>query len=430
MLALFQLLPCPARRPDRDARVLFTCLLFLLLPAVSATAQSLGILEGNGDIGHVLLPGSSGYNSATMTYTLTGSGSNLWFTADEMQFAWKRMHGDVSLTAAIDFVGDKGNNHRKAALMIRQSLDPASPYADVARHGDGLTSLQFRLARGEVTREIETPVTAPQWVRLVKRGDLVTVHVGDSPDAMHFSGASIHVHLSGDFYVGLAICSHDKDVTETAQFRHLAIDPLPPGDAAGPLWSTLETVKIASSDRRVAYTVPNRLSAPVWSPDGTAITFIQGTTPERFVLDPAPYPSLGVQAALAKQPAPTDLSAAEPAPSAQKSDWVYTSSGPTGAAQLWRMHPDGSAKERLLAEASDDLAPQPSPDGKSLVYLAFPSGHQAGSDPEAAELRLLSLANRQPELLGTLFAIPTDAHALSWSPDSTRVAFISHAQPQ
>jgi hypothetical protein len=34
--------------------------------------------------------------------------------------------------------------HRKAALMIRQSLDPGAAYADVALHGDGLTSLQSR----------------------------------------------------------------------------------------------------------------------------------------------------------------------------------------------------------------------------------------------------------------------------------------------
>ena len=32
--------------------------------------------------------------------------------------------------------------------MIRQSLDADSAYVDVALHGDGLTSLQFRDAQG------------------------------------------------------------------------------------------------------------------------------------------------------------------------------------------------------------------------------------------------------------------------------------------
>ncbi len=41
--------------------------------------------------------------------------------------------------------------HRKAALMIRQSLEPDAAYADVALHGDGLTSLQFRPTAGAAT---------------------------------------------------------------------------------------------------------------------------------------------------------------------------------------------------------------------------------------------------------------------------------------
>jgi TolB protein len=496
--------------------------LALLIPLTSACAeaQELGLLEGHADVGRVLHAGNTVYDPANGTYTVTGSGDNLWFTADEMQFAWKRMHGDVALTAEIDFVGDKGNNHRKAALMVRQALNPGSPYVDVARHGDGLTSMQFRLFPGDVTREVETAVSAPHWVRIEKRGEFAYVSVADSREALRFSGASMHLRLSGDFYVGLAVCSHDKDITETAIFRHLEIRQLSSPTQAGELWSTLETVKVASTDRRVAYTAPERFAAPNWSHDGTAIVFAQGGTLQRFSLDPAPYPSLGVQAAVNAHPTPlhtgvpaplsdahgfspdgTQLAVSAMAPGASHiyvlsadggiprvvptgisavwsswsadgrtlaftgqhgdqtniytvpaqggaethlpyqrghnenadfstdGDWIYFSSDRTGTMQIWRMHADGSAQEQLLTEAGNDLSPHPSPDGKWLVYIAFPIG-APGHGEQMAELRLLSLSDRKPRLLATLLASPGTIPMPSWSPDSTRVAFISYANVQ
>ena len=57
------------------------------------------------------------------------------------------------VTADVKFVGTGAVDHRKAVLMIRQNLDRDAAYADVALHGDGLTSLQFRPAAGAETLE-------------------------------------------------------------------------------------------------------------------------------------------------------------------------------------------------------------------------------------------------------------------------------------
>jgi hypothetical protein len=51
------------------------------------------------DVGTVRHPGSVQYDPQQRSYLISGSGENMWFTADAFQFAWKKVSGDVSLTA-------------------------------------------------------------------------------------------------------------------------------------------------------------------------------------------------------------------------------------------------------------------------------------------------------------------------------------------
>ena len=111
-----------------NRRFIFCVILFVfMLSARHVLGQEgtgpVGIFEGHQDVGTVLHPGSTSYDAAKQSYTVTGSGDNMWFGIDDFQFAWKKMSGDVAISADIAFVGEKGNNHRKAVLMIRQSLD-------------------------------------------------------------------------------------------------------------------------------------------------------------------------------------------------------------------------------------------------------------------------------------------------------------------
>src|SRR5579863_6177522 len=99
----------------------------------ASASAPVGIFEGHGDIGAVLHPGAVAYDAANKTYTVSGSGDNMWLGSDEFQFAWKQMSGDVALTADVSFLGGS-NEHRKAVLMLRQGLDADSAYADVALH--------------------------------------------------------------------------------------------------------------------------------------------------------------------------------------------------------------------------------------------------------------------------------------------------------
>src|SRR5262245_6072163 len=141
------------------------------------TATPVGIFEGHEDVGAVLHPGSVAHDAAGRSYTVAGSGENMWSTRDAFHYAWKKASGDLSLTADVSFLGAGKEPHRKACLVIRQSLDADSAYVDLALHGDGLTSLQFREARGAATHEVQANVSAPRRLRIEKMGQYALMYL-------------------------------------------------------------------------------------------------------------------------------------------------------------------------------------------------------------------------------------------------------------
>lgn len=243
-----------------------------------AASSALGIFTSHDDVGlpSATGPGSATYDAASSTYTVTGGGENMWAAADHFQYVWVRMSGDVALEADVAFVGTKPNAgvpdpHRKACLVIRQSLDSDSPYADAATHGDGLTSLQWRDAKGATTHEVQANVVRPSRLRIEKRGDYVSMYVASGNEPFRPAGGAARVPLIGEFYVGLAVSAHNKARRETAAFSRVSLNALAPTGTATTLVNTLETISLRSKDRRVAYVVtqPTRIEAPNWFPDAT-----------------------------------------------------------------------------------------------------------------------------------------------------------------
>jgi TolB protein len=259
------------------------CAFVLLIAATSSSrgqqssvpkSGTLGLFEGHGDVGTVLHAGAVEYDAGKRNYTIAGSGENMWFTTDAFQFVWKKVSGDVTLTADISFIGKGVNEHRKAVLMVRQSLDADSPYADVAVHGSGLTSLQFREEKGTATHEIQANVSAPRWVRIEKHGAYFMMSLADENGEFRLAGGSTRIELKEPFYVGIGVCSHNKDVAEKAVFSKVELKAAAPAAAASyTLYSTLETISVASTDRRVVYVAPERFEAPNWMPDGKTLLF-------------------------------------------------------------------------------------------------------------------------------------------------------------
>jgi Tol biopolymer transport system component len=88
------------------------------------------------------------------------------------------------------------------------------------------------------------------------------------------AGPFIRVKLIDPVYVGLGVCAHDDQALEKAKFSQVQFSPKEARSEAKPiLHCTLETISIASKDRRAVYHTTNHIEAPNWSRDGKYLVF-------------------------------------------------------------------------------------------------------------------------------------------------------------
>lgn len=261
---------------------------FLAFAGISAAqAQAVGVFENHSDVGDNPQRGSASYDSAAHEYRITGGGANLWGATDAFHFVWKRATGNFSVTADVRFIGAGKEEHRKALLMVRQTLDANSPYADVALHGDGLTSLQFRPVPGAETSEVRSSVTGPTRIRIERRGAQFFMSAGKAGQPLTPSIPTT-VALDGPVYVGLGVCSHDAQVLETAIFSNVKFEELP-ATKADPnpenVRSRISVYDFGTKSVHVVFSADKLWEAPNWSPDGKYLIANSGGEISRFTLD-------------------------------------------------------------------------------------------------------------------------------------------------
>jgi len=266
---------------------------------VARAQQPIGDFSASQDVGtpSTIGAGSAKYDPAAKTYTITGGGANMWATSDHFHYVWKKVSGDAMLAATIEFTATNPatgtpDGHRKACLVVRQSLDSDAVYADAAVHGDGLTSLQWRDVKGGVTHQIESTTVAPKRVRFEKRGSYVSMSVAGAGEELRPAGGSTRIDLQGEYYIGIGVTSHNTGRLETVTFSNVELSTPPAiSTTQKPLLvNALETINVRSKDRRVVYVVtqPDRIEAPNWFPDDTnTLYFNTGGKLFRIQAEPA-----------------------------------------------------------------------------------------------------------------------------------------------
>lgn len=385
--------------------------------AAQTAGSSVGMFESHGDLGATPKTGSIEYNAATSDYRVTGGGANIWGTEDAGYFAWKRLSGDVTITADVHFLGAGAVEHRKAVLMVRQNLTPGSAYADVALHGVGLTSLQFRTKDGAQTQEIQSKINAPTRIRIERRGNRFTIFAGAPGGEMTASGPQV-VELADPVYVGIGVCSHDANILETAVFSNLRIEP---AQQAGPppqrYRSKIVVYDLAAKTNTTVYQEDVVIEAPNWSHDGKFLLVntggnlyrlplsagIQGPKLEKIELggdyrcnndkafswdgkmlafSASTASSRGSQVFLANADGSAVRLMVAATPSyfhgwSPDSQWLSFVGQRNGHFELYRVSAAGGAEQRLTSKGAYDDGPEYTPDGK---WIYFNSNRTGGWD--------------------------------------------------
>ncbi|HEY3840851.1 MAG TPA: hypothetical protein VGL72_29965 [Bryobacteraceae bacterium] len=203
--------------------LLLGCLLFA---AAFGQSGSLGIFTNSGDVGNPAIKGSAEFSNGQ--YRITGSGANIWGTQDQFQYVWREVAGNFTVSATMRFLG-KGADHRKAGIMVRQTLDSDSAYADVVIHGNGMPGLQWRSKQGEDTNNFDLPFDGPHTykIKMVRNGVRVFMYLSkDGSEAKEI--AHTEVSLRNPVLLGLVVCSHTANASDTVVFSDVSVETLVP----------------------------------------------------------------------------------------------------------------------------------------------------------------------------------------------------------
>lgn len=480
---------------------------------------NLGLFANHQDIGTTPKAGTAEYDSATKEYRVTGGGANIWGKVDAFQFVYTKLSGDVTLTADVRFIGEGVEHHRKAALMIRQSLDPDAPYADVALHGDGLTSLQYREAPGDVTKEIRSDLKAPVRIRIERHGNQFTIAAGSPAEELKQSGP-VTVNLQDPVYVGLAVGSHNADVLETAVFSNVTLQQGAEPKPAPIKQSHVSVYDLRSKSVKVLFSADQMIEAPTYSPDGKYLLVnskgdlwklpVDSGTPALQKIDLGSISrcnndkgispdgtliafsssatghgsqvytvsSAGGTSNMVVSETPSYFHAFSPdghwlAIVAQRNNnfdlfrlpvgggdqqrltsnagyddgpdyspdgkWIYFNSDRSGKWEIWRMPADGAGPDDKDAQQvtgnpdEEDWFPHCSPNGKWIVFIAFPKGTAGHNAHLNVKLQMIpmpgdQISSQPARTLAEFFGGQGTINVNSWSPDSTKIGFVSYEQ--
>ncbi len=200
-------------------------------------AGALRVPWSSQDIGSTTLAGSAASTAPESRVALTASGADIFGASDNFHYAYRSWTGDGALTARISGV-TAADPWTKVGIMFRESLTANAPNILLAVTPSNGCTVQYRSSAGGATSwSAVSGVAAPQWLRLVRAGNVFTSYRSADGATWTQVGSPITLALPSAAYLGLALTSHNNAVLAAAQFDEIAIsDPAlvaPAGLSAG-----------------------------------------------------------------------------------------------------------------------------------------------------------------------------------------------------
>lgn len=282
-----------------------------------------------------------------------------------------------------------------------------SPYQDYS--ASRLEILDVATGNRQVVYNSEAPIEAPNWTRdgkaliynsngLLYRFDL------DSRQS---------TQINTDFAT-----RNNNDHVISWDGQRLGISHHVQGEDGG--GSTIYTLPIEGGvPSRVTDKTPSYLHG--WSPDDQNLVYTAERNGQYDIYKISVKGGDEIQ--LTNQPTLDDGSEYSPG-----GRWIYFNSARTGTMQIWRMLADGSNQQQLTFDAWNDWFPHISPDGSTVLFLSYPPEIDAADHPHYKHvmLRTMPFDGGEPAVVAYLYGGQGTMNVPSWSPDGSKVAFVSY----
>jgi fibronectin type 3 domain-containing protein len=191
---------------------------------VTSTTTLLGIvgLWADSDVG---APGASGGASfANNAYTVSGSGNDIFNSSDNFHFIYQPLNGDGTIIAHVVSQSNTSAG-AKAGVMIRATLNGNSAFADVVTTPGNGVLFQDRTTTGGAAATVgSTSRIAPEWVMLVRTGNVITGYASADGQSYTLLGSTT-ISMAASVFVGLAVTSNNDGTLSTAAFANALVAP-------------------------------------------------------------------------------------------------------------------------------------------------------------------------------------------------------------
>ncbi|MBC8378225.1 MAG: cellulase family glycosylhydrolase [Planctomycetes bacterium] len=153
------------------------------------------------------------------------AGSDVYGTEDQFRFIYKKISGDFTLTATMDYLTFT-NTYAKAGIMIRQDLDKDSVFANLDIFPDGQVEMGCRPVKGnEVwTKLVMGPEIPGIQLKLVRKGNMIERFFACGGSDWDLLDTVELEDLPAEVYAGLFSTSHDNTTLATSKFRDINIE--------------------------------------------------------------------------------------------------------------------------------------------------------------------------------------------------------------
>ena len=176
------------------------------------------------DIGGPEFAGSASYVNGVMT--VSGGGSNIWYSADQFNYLYESLNGDGTIIAQVLTQGNT-NPWAMAGVMIRNSVTSAgSTYADMVLTPGNGAAFQYRaIANTSDLGNDQTSGSVPDWVEITRSGNTITGYISSNGTSWIEVGSYTFAAgtMGSQVYIGLAVTAFNNSKISIATFDDISI---------------------------------------------------------------------------------------------------------------------------------------------------------------------------------------------------------------